>query len=248
MVNTMNKLETLVQELCPQGIEYKRVKDTYKRIKGTPITAAKMKQIATPDGSIRIFAGGKTVIDANEEDIPNANITKVPAVLVQSRGVIDVVYYDKPFTFKNEMWAYTADDPIKVKFLYYVLKNNIQKFRDDAAGMGALPQISLPVTEEFIMPVPPLPIQQEIVQILDSYTETTEKLVVELENELTARKKQYEYYRDTLLTFGVHRGGHLRQGGKRWRNWENGLAARLHLWLNLAIGMMERFLGFLLRI
>lgn len=62
MVNTMNKLETLVQELCPQGIEYKRVKDTYKRIKGTPITAAKMKQIATPDGSIRIFAGGKQLL------------------------------------------------------------------------------------------------------------------------------------------------------------------------------------------
>ena len=203
----MNKLNILIEELCPNGVEYKKVKDTFKRIKGTPITAAKMKQIATPNGSIRIFAGGKTVIDANEEDIPNANITKVPAVLVQSRGVIDVVYYDKPFTFKNEMWAYTADNPIKVKFLYYVLKNNIQKFRDDAAGMGALPQISLPVTEEFIMPVPPLPIQQEIVQMLDSYTETTEKLVAELENELTARKKQYEYYRDTLLTFGVHRGG-----------------------------------------
>ena len=203
----MNKLNILIEELCPNGVEYKKVKDTFKRIKGTPITAAKMKQIATPNGSIRIFAGGKTVIDANEEDIPNANITKVPAVLVQSRGVIDVVYYDKPFTFKNEMWAYTADNPIKVKFLYYVLKNNIQKFRDDAAGMGALPQISLPVTEEFIMPVPPLPIQQEIVQMLDSYTETTEKLVAELENELTARKKQYEYYRDTLLTFDVHREG-----------------------------------------
>ena len=124
----MNKLNFLIEELCPNGVGYKKVKDTFKRIKGTPITAAKMKQIATPNGSIRIFAGGKTVIDANEEDIPNANITKVPAVLVQSRGVIDVVYYDKPFTFKNEMWAYTADDPIKVKFLYYVLRIIFKSF------------------------------------------------------------------------------------------------------------------------
>lgn len=90
----MTKLDTMIQELCPQGIEYRKIKDTYRRIKGTPITAAKMKQIATPNGKIRIFAGGKTVIDANEEDIPNANITREPAVLVQSRGVIDVVYYD----------------------------------------------------------------------------------------------------------------------------------------------------------
>ena len=63
-----------------------------------------------------MFAGGKTVIDAYEADIPNANVTRVPSVLVQSRGVIDFVYYDKPFTFKNEMWAYTADNPVSVKY------------------------------------------------------------------------------------------------------------------------------------
>lgn len=51
-----------------------------------------MKDIADDNGEIKIFAGGKTVINAKESDIPNANITRVPAVLVQSRGVIDVVY------------------------------------------------------------------------------------------------------------------------------------------------------------
>ena len=123
----MSKIDEMITKFCPNGIEYKPVKEVYTRIKGTPITAAKMKQIAKTNGEIRVFAGGKTVIDTDEKDIPNANITRVPAVLVQSRGTIDVVYYDKPFTFKNEMWAYTSDDPVKVKFLYYVLKNNIQK-------------------------------------------------------------------------------------------------------------------------
>ena len=126
----MSELERLIQELCPNGVEFKKIKEVYKRIKGTPITAGKMKEIENPDGDIRVFAGGKTVITAFEEDIPNANITRVPAVLVQSRGVIDAVYYDKPFTFKNEMWAYTAENPIAVKFLYYVLKNNIENFRN----------------------------------------------------------------------------------------------------------------------
>ena len=113
-----SKLEELIAELCLNGVEYKKVKDTYLRIKGTPITASKMKEIASEDGEVRIFAGGKTVINAHESDIPKANITRVPAVLVQSRGVIDAVYYDKPFTFKNEMWAYTSNNPISVKFLY----------------------------------------------------------------------------------------------------------------------------------
>lgn len=186
----MSKLDELIKELCPNGVEYKKVKDAFIRIKGTPITATKMKKIETPDGEIRIFAGGKTVINAKEKDIPNANITRVPAVLVQSRGVIDAVYYDKPSTFKNEMWAYTQENKLTVKFLYYVLKNNVHTFREAASGMGSLPQISLTVTEDFLIPVPPLPVQEEIVRILDNFTE------------LTARRKQYEYYRDSLLTFG----------------------------------------------
>ena len=196
----MTKLEELIQELCPDGVEFRKVKEVYQRIKGTPITAGKMKEIENPQGEIKIFAGGRTVINAKEEDIPNANITRVPAVLVQSRGVIDAIYYDKPFTFKNEMWAYTADEPVSVKFLYYVLKNNMDYFRSAAAGMGSLPQISLPATEDFVIPVPPLPVQREIVRILDNFTELTVKLTVELDAELTARKQQYAYYRDKLLT------------------------------------------------
>ena len=202
----MSKLEDLIAELCPSGVSHKKVKEVYTRIKGTPITAGKMKEIEKPDGNIRIFAGGRTVINARENDIPHANITRVPAVIVQSRGIIDVVFYDKPFTFKNEMWAYTCPEIASIKFLYYVFKNNIQKFRDAASGMGSLPQISLPVTEEFIIPFPPLPIQREIVKILDCFVELSE----ELSSELLYRKKQYKYYRDLLLTFSKENETHER--------------------------------------
>lgn len=191
----MSNLEELIQEYCPNGVDYVKIKDVFTRLKGTSITAGKMKEIETSNGEIKIFAGGKTVINANECDIPNANITRVPAVLVQSRGVIDFIYYDQPFTFKNEMWAYTAKNIITVKYLYYVLKNNVQYFRESASGMGALPQISLGVTEDFIVPLPALPVQREIVRILDSFTLYS----AELTAELTARRKQYEFYRDKLL-------------------------------------------------
>ena len=194
----MSRLDDLIQQLCPNGVEYNKVKNVYKRLRGTSITAAEMKKIATPDGEIKIFAGGKTVINAKAQDISGNNIIRVPAVLVQSRGIIDVVYYEKPFTFKNEMWAYTATERISVRFLFYVLKNNILALRKAASGMGSLPQISLPVTEELLIPVPPLPVQEEIVRILDKFT----ALEAELEAELEARRKQYEFYRDQLLTFG----------------------------------------------
>lgn len=193
----MNRIEKLINEFCPDGVEYVKIKDYFTRLKGTPITAAKMKEIATYDGEIKVFAGGKTVINAYEKDIPKANITRVPAVLVQSRGVIDVVYYDNPFTFKNEMWAYTHNEQITVKYLYHFLSTQVNKMRESASGMGSLPQISLKVTEEMQIPLPPLSIQTEIVHILDSFT----LLTAELTAELTARQKQYAFYRDYLLDF-----------------------------------------------
>ena len=199
----MSKLDELICEFCSNGVETVKIKNAFQRLKGTPITAARMKEINNPEGEIKVFAGGKTVITAKEKDIPNANIIRVPAVLVQSRGVIDVIYYDKPFTFKNEMWAYTTSDSTTVKYLFYVLKNNVQRFRDAASGMGSLPQISLPVTEEFEIPLPPIEVQREIVRILDNFTELT----VELAAELTARQKQYEFYRDKLLAFNALREG-----------------------------------------
>jgi len=204
----MSRLNKLIEELCPEGVEWKKLGDIAKRLKGTPITATLMKQISSEDGEIRIFAGGKTMINAHLEDIPNANITYRPALLVQSRGVIDFVYYDKPFTFKNEMWAYTMDDTTSIKFLYYYLKDKVNYFRDKAVSMGAFPQISLPITDNFEIPVPPLPVQEEIVRILDKFT----TLEAELEAELDCRKRQYEFYRNQLLSFEGERSE-----GVKWK-------------------------------
>lgn len=146
-----------------------KIKDVYSRLKGTSITAGKMKEIENQHGEIKILAGGKTVVNAYEKDIPNVNIIRVPAVLVQSRGVIDFIYYDKPFTFKNEMWAYTTENQTSVKYLFYVLKNNVKHFIESASGMGSLPQISLSVTEDFVIPIPSLEKQREIVEKLDQF-------------------------------------------------------------------------------
>ena len=57
--------------------------------------------------------------------------------------------------------------------------------------------VSKKLMEKVVIPVPPIEVQSEIVRILDNFTELTE----ELTEELTSRQKQYEYYRDKLLTF-----------------------------------------------
>ena len=55
----MNRINELIKKYCPDGVPFKKVKDVYTRVKGTPITAGKMKEIACDNGEIRIFAGGR---------------------------------------------------------------------------------------------------------------------------------------------------------------------------------------------
>lgn len=192
----MNHIDQLINQHCKEGIKCYKIKDLFRRLKGTPITAGKMKEIEKAGGNVRIFAGGKTVIDAFEEDIPNANVITVPAVLVQSRGVVDFIYCDKPFTFKNEMWAYTADDVISVKYLYYYLKENTQYFRNIASATGSLPQISLNITEDYSIPFPDVEVQKYVVELLDSFNLLMENISIETE----LRKKQYDYYLNKLFS------------------------------------------------
>jgi len=172
-----------------------------KRLKGTAITAGKMKEIADDNGNIKIFAGGKTMINTDESNIPDKDIIKVPNIIVQSRGIIDFIYYDKPCSFKREMWSYTTENVITLKFIYYYLKNNIEFFRQRGKQMGSMPQISLDVTEKYKIPILPIEEQARIVKILDKFEKLCNDISEGLPAEIDARKQQYEYYRDKLLTF-----------------------------------------------
>ena len=88
-------------------------------------------------------------------------------------------------------------------FLYYLLNSSTvqQEMAKRASFGGAVQNLNVDIVKALLLPVPPLEVQSEIVRILDNFTELTAELTAELITELTARKKQYEYYRDTMLTF-----------------------------------------------
>lgn len=172
-----------------------------KRLKGTAITAGKMKEIANENGNLKIFAGGKTMINTDENTIPQEDIIRVPNIIVQSRGIIDFIYYDKPCSYKREMWSYTANNMVTLKFIYYYLKSNVEFFRQRGSQMGSMPQISLDVTEKYKIPIPRYEEQKRIVNILDKLDFICNDMFAGLPAEIEARQKQYEYYRDKLLTF-----------------------------------------------
>lgn len=172
-----------------------------KRLKGTAITAGKMKEIADENGNVKIFAGGKTMIDTDECNIPPEDIIRVPNIIVQSRGIIDFIYYDKPCSYKREMWSYTLENVTTLKYIYYYLKNNVEYFRQRGSQMGSMPQISLEVTEKYKIPIPNMERQEKIVNILDKFDKLCNDVSEGLPAEISAREKQYKYYKDKLLTF-----------------------------------------------
>lgn len=81
----MSRLTELIQELCPNGVEFKKIKEVYQRLKGTPITASKMKEIENPQGEIRIFAGGKQL------SMPKKSTFLMPTLLVFPRCLSSLV-------------------------------------------------------------------------------------------------------------------------------------------------------------
>lgn len=179
-----------------QAVEWQTLGEVLVRTKGTKITAGKMKELHKSNAPIKIFAGGKTFALVDFDDIPQKDINHKPSIIVKSRGIIEFEYYDKPFSHKNEMWAYHSQNPnINIKFIYYFLKQNEPYFQKIGSKMQ-MPQIATPDTDKFKIPIPPLSVQSQIVQILDTFTELNDQLTTEL----SMRQKQYQYYRDLLLS------------------------------------------------
>ena len=182
-------------------VEWKTLNEFLKKGKGTKITASQMKLLHKEGAPIRIFAGGKTYADVNYGDIPDKDIHTEEAIVVKSRGIIDFEYCTEPFSFKNEFWSYSSDNEnINLRYIYHYLVHNKEHFQNIANNMQ-MPQISSNDTEKFKIPVPSLEIQSRIVQVLDNFDMVCNDLNIGLPKEIELRQKQYEFFREKLLTF-----------------------------------------------
>ena len=177
-------------------VEWKEIGEIAKRNKGIPITAGQMSELEAPDGNIRVFAAGQTVANINESELPSNCAYKKPSIIVKSRGYVDFVFYDKPFTHKNEMWSYSFVNKQFGKYVYYFLTTKTEFFRKKAkANSVKLPQLCVADTDKFLIPIPSQSEQNKIVDILDTFTSSIENL----KEQIAQRRKQYEHYRDQLL-------------------------------------------------
>ena len=208
-------------------VEWKMLSECLKKGKGTKITAGQMKLLHKDGAPIRIFAGGKTYADVNYGDIPDNDIHTEEAIIVKSRGIIDFEYCKKPFSFKNEFWSYSSNnESINLRYVYHYLVYNKGHFQNIANNMQ-MPQISSNDTEKFKIPVPSLEIQSRIVQVLDNFDKVCNDLNIGLPKEIELRQKQYEYFREKLLTF-VAEGEYTES---RVEEWDNSAIIKLLQWV-----------------
>ena len=121
--------------------------------------------------------------------------------MIGTVGEVGVVY-DKPdFAIKN-VGLIKANDRTLSKFLYYYLTSNMaKKYVDNNKSQGTQPFLALGKLRKFPIPIPSLSKQQEIVAILDKFDTLTQSISTGLPREIELRQKQYQYYRNLLLSF-----------------------------------------------
>ena len=180
----MSRIDELIQQLCPDGVEYKNLNEVLTIKNGRDY-----KHLG--EGNVPVYGSGGIMAYTN-----TAAYDK-PSVLIPRKGSLNKLYYvDEPFWNVDTIFYTDINCEIIVpKYVYYWLaQQHIEKLNK----AGGVPSLTQGILNKVIVPVPPLPVQEEIVRILDKFS----ALEAELEAELEARCKQYEFYRDQLLTFG----------------------------------------------
>ena len=183
----MSKLQELINKLCPNGVEYLNLGDVCEFKRGKALSSKNVIK-----GPVPVMAGGQK--PSFYHNTPNRT---GETIVVAGSGAYAgfVTYWNIPI-FVSDAFSVHPNDRLLTKYVFYYLKNFQEKIHATKKGAG-VPHVHGSDIAKFSIPVPPIEVQEEIVRILDSFSD----YAAELQAELQARKQQYEYYRNLLLTF-----------------------------------------------
>ena len=145
-----------------------------------------------------------TDVKISEEGLKNSSARWIPANCViiamygatAAKAAINCI----PLTTNQACCNLEINENVAAyKYVYHWVCSQYEKLK--SRGQGSQSNINKKIIEEYLIPIPPLDVQQKIVSILDSFDTLCNDLTQGLPAEIVARRKQYEYYRDTLLTF-----------------------------------------------
>ena len=202
----MSRIDELIQQLCPDGVETTKLSsicEIYDGTHQTPKYTEHGVRFVSVENIGDLYRSQKFIsiedFDKNYKVKPRKNdvfMTRIGTI-----GSCAVINSDEPLAYYVTLTLIRPNlNKILSKFLKYSLEGvNGQRELWKHTLINATPiKINLGDIGKVSLHLPPLPVQEEIVRILDKFT----ALEAELEAELEARRKQYEFYRDQLLTFG----------------------------------------------
>ena len=207
----MNKIDKMLEELCPEGVEYKPLGE----IADYPNKRVSMKEIDCYVGVENLLKDKHGVFKSNAKpDSGNAILFVPNDILIGNiRPYLKKIWLadttggtngDVVLVRVNKNY----DRKVNRKFLFFILSSDsFFLYDNNHAKGGKMPRGDKGKIKEYEIPLPPIEVQDEIVRILDKFA----SLAAELQAELQARQKQYEYYRDKLLTFTKNGGGYARR-------------------------------------
>ena len=206
----MNYIDELIKKHCPDGVSYKPFGQLATIVRGA--SPRPIKNFITLDSSginwIKIgdVKPGIKYITETAEKITIDGAKKSRYVHAGDFILSNSMSFGRPYILKingciHDGWLAISDfqKTFLPDFLYHLLNSNTYQstMRQKASFGGAVQNLNADIIRDLEMPLVPLEVQREIVRILDSFT----SLTAELSAELSARQKQYEYYRDLLLSF-----------------------------------------------
>ena len=187
----MNKLEELIKEFCPNGVEYVKIGSVvnYEQPSKYLVKKADYKE----EYSTPVLTAGQTFILGYTNEMNGIyNASKDSPVIIFDDFTGAFKWVDFPFKVKSSAIKFLKANEKRamLRYIFHVMGNiNLTSTEHKRLWIG--------IYSELQIPLPALPVQREIVRILDSFTLYS----AELTAELTARRKQYEFYRDKLLNF-----------------------------------------------
>ncbi|GAA7681245.1 restriction endonuclease subunit S [Helicobacter pylori] len=187
------RLKSLLQTLVPKGVEFRKLGEVCEIIRGKRVT----KKEILDKGKYPVVSGGIGFMGyLNEYNREENTIT------IAQYGTAGFVNWQNQKFWANDVcFSVIPKETLINRYLYYVL-TNMQNYLYSISNRSAIPySISSNNIMQITIPIPPLEIQQEIVKILDQFSALTTDLLAGIPTEIEARKKQYEYYREKLLTF-----------------------------------------------
>ena len=208
----MSKLDEMIRELCPDGVEYKKLGEIATVLRGASPRPIKKYITNSTDGvnwiKIGDVSAGSKYITQTKEKVTKDGAEKSRRVHKGDFILSNSMSFGRPYILTiegcvHDGWLVISDfqSVFTSDFLYYLLSSSSvqQEMKKRASFGGAVQNLNADIVKDLSLPMLPFEIQREIVRMLDIYTESVVELQKQLKAELTARKTQYAYYRDSLL-------------------------------------------------